>query len=502
MEYKPIGAAKRTRTVRRGLPESAYWKRFASPVLVKEHGMVTWMEFSPTQPHDLLVTAAMRVQLYGARTGQVRRTFGRFTATARSGSFRSDGRLIVAGDDANSVVVLDARSRTVLRSFRGHSDPVHVTRFLPDRAHVLSASDDRTVRVWDMASQAEVSRFDGHSDYVRSGCVVSAGVVATGAYDRTVRVWDVRAARSVATIAIEDPVEAVTALAGGGAVAVAGGPGVHVHDLVMGGRRVATLGNHEKTVTALCVDGARLLAGSLDHHVKIYDMQAMRLVHSTTYPAPVLSVALSPDATRLAVGMTSGVFSLRTRRTPPNASSESATRDLLPPPPLPAADLRIEQRRRKGLADYDRLLRKFHHARALDAVLANNRTGMTVVALLQELTHRGALVAALAGRDELSLDPIVRFLVKFIDHPRYTPVLVAVADALLDIYADLLLQSDRIAALFVRLRSKVRVELRVQQEMQMLLGSVDMLMAASRVAHAPAAAVASDDDGAAAAMPQ
>ncbi|KAJ2800064.1 U3 small nucleolar RNA-associated protein 15 [Coemansia guatemalensis] len=97
------------------------------------------------------------------------------------------------------------------------------------------------------------------------------------------------------------------------------------------------------------------------------------------------------------------------------------------------------------------------------------------------------LVGALAGRDELSLDPIVRFLVKFIDHPRYTSVLVTVAETLLDIYDDLLYQSTRIAELVMRLRAKVRLELRLQQDMTMLLGSMDMLMAACKVSHAQAA---------------
>ncbi|KAJ1836636.1 U3 small nucleolar RNA-associated protein [Coemansia sp. RSA 2706] len=496
MDYQPVGAGKTARSARRTLPEAAYWKKFQSPVLVKEYGMVTSLEFSPLKPHDLLVTAAMRLQVYNGRTSQLKKSITRFAAQARSGSFRPDGKLIVAGDDSNLVQVFDGASRAVLRTFRGHRDPVHVTKFLPNNVHVLSASDDKTVQIWDIPSQAAVNVFDDHTDYVRSGCAFAgnANLVATGSYDHTVRIWDVRANRSVTTISTDDPVEDVVALAGGGVVAAAAGPNVHMFDLLMGGRTLTTLGNHEKTVTSLCLDsaGGRLLAGSLDHHVKIYNVQSFKMMFNMGYPAPVLSLALSADDTRLAVGMASGVFSLRRRAVSAKEQAAAA-----PERRLRAGthayftrgstyrgaddDVRVEQRRKRNLADYDQYLRKFEHSRALDAVLANNRTGLTVVALLQELVHRDGLVAALAGRDELSLDPIVRFVIKFVDHPRYAPVLIQVAEVLLDIYGDLLHQSARLAELLVRLRSKVRTELRVQQDLSMLLGSMDMLMAACKI---------------------
>ncbi|PIA16944.1 WD40 repeat-like protein [Coemansia reversa NRRL 1564] len=510
MDYKPVGAGKNVCSVRRSLPEAGYWKKFQSPVLVKEYGMVTALEFSPVKPYDLLVTASMRLQVYNSRTSQLKKSITRFNGVAHSGSYRSDGKLVVAGDDKNMVQVFDGSSRAILRTFKGHTDPVHLTKFLPNKVNVLSGSDDKTVQVWDIPSQAAVNVFSEHTDYVRSGSVFSgnASLVATGSYDHTVRIWDLRANRSVTTISTDDPVEDVLAFPGGGVIAASAGPNVHLFDLLMGGRQLTTMGNHEKTVTSLCLDsaGSRLVAGSLDHHIKIYDVQSFKMMFSMSYPAPVLSVALSADDTRLAVGMASGVFSLRRRAVTAKEQAVVAAR-------APSAgsrayfqrgasykgaddDLRIEQRRKRSLADYDELLRKFEHSRALDAVLSNNRAGLTVVSLLQELIHRDGLVGALAGRDELSLDPIVRFLVKFIDHPRYTSVLITVAETLLDIYGDLLYQSTRISELLMRLRAKVRLELRLQQDMTMLLGSMDMLMATCKVSHAQATGATPAADGA------
>jgi hypothetical protein len=53
--------------------------------------------------------------------------------------------------------------------------------------------------------------------------------------------------------------------------------------------------NYRKILPGLCFDGEhkRLLSGSLDHHVKVYDLQSYQVVHDFKYTAPVLSVAAS-----------------------------------------------------------------------------------------------------------------------------------------------------------------------------------------------------------------
>jgi len=64
---------------------------------------------------------------------------------------------------------------------------------------------------------------------------------------------------------------------------------------ILSGRLLRTLSNHQKTITNICFDNSysRILTASLDHHVKIYDVQDYKVVHSVKYPGPLLCVGLS-----------------------------------------------------------------------------------------------------------------------------------------------------------------------------------------------------------------
>ena len=55
----------------------------------------------------------------------------------------------------------------------------------------------------------------------------------------------------------------------------------------------------------------------------------------------------------------------------------------------------------------------------------------TTFALLTELIHRDGLPIALANRHDLSLEPVLRFLVKHVVDPRYCTVAVDTAKVLI-----------------------------------------------------------------------
>ena len=360
-EYAKLAPRRYPPRALRETPEGRYWRRFRAPTVAPQFGPVTHLDYCRASPHHLACTASTRVVLYagqgsaGSRGATaaagggpaVLRTLSRFGDKAYGASWRSDGRLVVAGSEDGVVRVFDASSRAVLRQLKGHAPrAARVARFAPDKAHVLTGGDDVTVRWWDVAAAKQLRRLDGHTDYVRAAACVGRGagagapgassssdLWATGGYDHAVRLWDVRD-RSAKAARVFDhgaPVEALAPLPGGGALlASAGGPSVCVWDLTAagggagsGGGLLRRMTNFQKTVTCLAVCpragpqralAPRLLAGSLDGHVKVFELDAFGVTAASRYPAAVLSLAISPDAAAVAVGMADGSLCVRRRK--------------------------------------------------------------------------------------------------------------------------------------------------------------------------------------------
>ena len=154
-----------------------------------------------------------------------------------------------------------------------------------------------------MTSQTSISTFTDHTDYVRAGQVSSSTphTVLTGSYDGTVRLFDARSGEcemvmgeSISSTS-KLPVEQVLMFSSGTVAVSAAGPILRVWDLVGGGRCIKAMSNHQKTITSLAVtsSGNRLLTGSLDHMVKVYDVENYKVVHTMRYPAPLLCLAIS-----------------------------------------------------------------------------------------------------------------------------------------------------------------------------------------------------------------
>jgi len=483
-------------------PDTEYWKKLGVPVLLKEFGAIDYVDFSPLEPNYFAVTCSVRVQIYSALTKLPVKNLNKFRETAYGGSFRSDGLLLCAGGQESLVRLFDVESKSLLRVFRGHTSAIHRCFFTSDKTHVASFSDDKTVALWDVPSENKLHTFTGHEDYVRAGAVspVSPTTVLSGCYDRQVRMFDARTSSDpVFTVDHGAPVESVLFLPSGGIFVSAGGTEVRVWDALAGGKLLARLCQHHKTVTCLCLasDSRRLLSGSLDRHVKVYDVSTYKPVHTIDYTSPVLSLAVSQRDTTVVAGTVDGLVSIRRRE---EGSAPAATKrkkvtyrnvgDFTPSNNL-AQDTILSANNKLVVLNqtkvketkYDAHLRKFEYSKALDSVLVPyiiNKTPHVTVAMFQELSRRKGLENALAGRDGKSLSSILRFIIRYIGDHRFTRVLVVVADTLLDIYGAHLSETGSEACqLFVRLSKKLREEEELTEMLVSLQGAMEMLLAGS-----------------------
>ncbi len=69
---------------------------------------------------SLCSSLSCSVALFDAKTNKATRSVTRFKDVARSGRYRGDGRLLVAGCDDAVVKVFDLASKSILRAFVGH----------------------------------------------------------------------------------------------------------------------------------------------------------------------------------------------------------------------------------------------------------------------------------------------------------------------------------------------------------------------------------------------
>ncbi|KAK3942216.1 WD40-repeat-containing domain protein [Diplogelasinospora grovesii] len=485
-----------------------------------------------TKQNDLFaVTSGPRVDIFSIRKREPLKTIGRFDSEAHGGEIRSDGRVLVAGEDSGRMQVFDVGQGTravILKTWHIHKQPVWVTKWSPtELTTLMSASDDKTVRLWDLPSNNPSRMFTGHSDYVRCGSFMpgNSNLLVSGSYDETVRIWDARSpGGSVLAFKHADPVEDVLPLPSGTTLLAAAGSTISVLDLVAA-KPLKLITNHQKTVTSLCLasNGRRVVSGSLDGHVKVFETGQWNVVSGSKYPSPILSLSVitagsTQEDRHLAVGMQSGVLSLRTRLAGPvteksreKAITQSAL-ELGDMDALEALDKQKSKRKRKSMSaksmarlgegvdtiiptidpskkrrvklkPWQKDFRAGRYRNALDQVVDMSwpeYQPVTALTLLTALRHRSALREALEGHDEVTVLPLLKWVNKYMSDPRYLSICVDVTFHVLDLYSEHVGGSKELADSFQSLWGRVTRETEKAQMAVMTTGMVESLMMATQ----------------------
>jgi U3 small nucleolar RNA-associated protein 15 len=128
---------------------------------------------------------------------------------------------------------------------------------------------------------------------------------------------------------------------------------------------------------------------------------------------------------------------------------------------------------------WQRALRKGEFASALDMVLdatAPDHAPLNVLTLLVALRHRSAMREALEGRDESSVQPILRWTCNHISDPRYLGVCVEISMHLLDLYSEFTADSGELRDGFKTLKRRVVLESERAQLASMAGGQLESLL--------------------------
>lgn len=146
---------------------------------------------APTDPND--TGDPYMLSLNDHNRGGWRGGFGIFSIR-----FSGDGRELVAGTNANSIVVYDIESRRVLHTIEGHDDDVNAVCFADKSSpHILySGSDDATIKVWDRRSMGdgrEAGAFVGHIEGLTYLDSKNDGrFLLSNGKDQSMKLWDLK----------------------------------------------------------------------------------------------------------------------------------------------------------------------------------------------------------------------------------------------------------------------------------------------------------------------
>ncbi|MDD4652396.1 MAG: TIR domain-containing protein [Methanothrix sp.] len=223
-----------------------------------------------------------------------------------------DGKWAASGSDDDTVKVWDLKSGKCRKTLNGHKKRVTSVAITPDGGQILSGSDDETVRVWNVKTGQERVKLEEHTSYVRSLTALKDGNHVLSSQDIyqgviNLKLWDLASRSCIRTIpcgtADNDGVFSI-AVNPNGTQALSGHRGGHIllWDLETS-ECLATLKGHSDAVYSIQItpDGQFAVSGSDDMTVKIWDLEAKTCFGTLEgHSASVMSVAISIDGSLIA----------------------------------------------------------------------------------------------------------------------------------------------------------------------------------------------------------
>jgi len=225
---------------------------------------------------------------------------------ASSVAISPDGKWSVSGlMYKREVEIWDLEKGEYQASLKGHTDRVNSVAITPNGKRILSASEDKTIRVWDAQTGQELTILEGHKKGVMEITVLSDGQKAvSGSDDKTLKLWDINSVKCIKTFEGHiDEVQCVAVTKNGKyAVSGSGDKTIKYWNLETG-ECLKTLTGHTDDVSSIQVtpDGRYAVSGSCDKTIKLWDLETGNCVGTYEgHQNRILSVAISPDGTLIA----------------------------------------------------------------------------------------------------------------------------------------------------------------------------------------------------------
>lgn len=241
-----------------------------SATKLAHHDLVRCLAFDPSG--DLLASGAFREVKLWRRPRLVRLAELVHPANIHTIAISSTGTLATA-DDSGRIHLSDIERGELRHSFPAHQAEISALQFSPDATTLYSACFDKTVRTWNVADGQPIGTGIETPAPVHAMALINQGEwLVTGGSDGLARVWDAKSVRDAA-----NPTDAVKPL--------------------------QEIKVHEGAITTLIpIPGHshQFLTGGADGRVGRWDAMTGKSLAEFRHDAPVVAVAISADASRVA----------------------------------------------------------------------------------------------------------------------------------------------------------------------------------------------------------
>ncbi|KIY67170.1 WD40 repeat-like protein [Cylindrobasidium torrendii FP15055 ss-10] len=188
---------------------------------------------------------------------------------------------VLTGGQDRSVRLWNAEKGTEIKTFNAHGYEVLSVCVSHDNAKFASSGGDRSVFVWDVATGTTTRRLPGHMGKIFAvEFNQDASVLASGSFDASVRLWDLKSQNRAPIQILDEAGDAVQAIAIGGTFIITGSIDGHVrtYDLRMGELRSDFIGQPVTNIVPTA-DGQSILVTSLDSTLRLMDMSTGKMLN-------------------------------------------------------------------------------------------------------------------------------------------------------------------------------------------------------------------------------
>jgi U3 small nucleolar RNA-associated protein 15 len=454
--------------------ESLVWSRLKETTLLQFNSSINGIKFSPVAPYSVIALSGPSGPWIDGHTHQHTFSFAKTKSAFSAVAFRKDGILMALGREDGTVDTYPTGNhQTLHRRWKLGCGAVLALAFSSFSHELIVGCRNGSLQIVDVSSPSAVRAVEAHEDAVTDIRALDSGNLwVSGSTDCTIKVWDLTTPECLSCVACGDPVSHIVAR--GGRVFAAAGESVVVIDVMPRAAVVLRFVAHTRPIVALTLVRSNLVTASADRTIKVFDPTSFSLLHTMKVCTDIAAFDAKADASAIAIGLAGGVVELKFGAAAPAADAGDSPGTAQMP-----ADFRVfKWEPPKKEAAWNRALRRFNVVDALDLVL-ETKDAPEIVGMIDELDRLGMLNAAIAGRDAVTLKPLLEFLVDNAAKPVWAAVVLRAVVVVEKIYRAVIADDPTVGGLFEKLVSAINLELETQMRASRLIGQIDVLLNSS-----------------------